>query len=75
MNVERTLELGPESAWRATVRVDGRIVDRIVKGNKQSAPMKVSTMVSEENGKVVRGRLTFPKMVRSTNLLGGLRLT
>ena len=75
MNVERTLELGPESAWRATVRVDGRIVDRIVKGNKQSAPMQVSTVVSEENGKLVRGRLTFAKLVRSTRLLAGLRLT
>jgi len=55
--------MGPQSAWRATVQVDGRVIDRSVKGNKLSAPKKVSTMVSEQNGKLVKGRLTFGKLV------------
>jgi hypothetical protein len=63
VNVDRTLEMGPQSAWRATVQVDGRVIDRSVKGNKQSPPREVSTMVSEENGKLVKGRLTFARVV------------
>jgi hypothetical protein len=74
VNVDRTLEMGPQSAWRATVQVDGRVIDRSVKGNKQSAPRKVSTMVSEENGKLVKGRLAFPKVVSWTDSSGGRRL-
>jgi len=56
--------MGPQSAWRATVQVDGRVIDRSVKGNERALPKKVSTMVSEENGKLVKGRLTFAKLVR-----------
>ena len=64
VNVGRSLDMGPQSAWRATVQVDGRVIDRSVKGNKRALPKKVSTMVSEENGKLVKGRLTFAKLVR-----------
>lgn len=63
IDIERTFGIGINPAWRTTVQVDGRTIARSVRTSPQIGLERVRMMVSEENGKLVEGRLTFTKLV------------
>jgi hypothetical protein len=75
IDIERTFGIGPNPAWGSTIHVDGRMIARSVRKLPQIGLERVRRMVSQENGKLVEGRLTFAKLVCRTETRAGLGLT
>jgi hypothetical protein len=54
----------PTQDWRVIVSVDGRDLNRAVRRRSDPKELRESTMVSVIDGKPVKGKLVFAKLVR-----------
>lgn len=68
------LKLNPASDWRIESFVDGRKIRTSVIRRDRTRDYKVSTMISTENGELVKGKLTFARLVSRITQNCNLRL-
>ena len=53
----------PMYDWRVIVSVDGRQINKAARSKTNPKDVKVSTMIFEEDGALVEGKLIFAKLV------------
>ena len=49
--------------WRIAMSVDGRQIKKSVSRRNDARDIRASTLVSEENGNLVEGKLIFARLV------------